>query len=274
LGHPTWVVRFIRRIFPSRFFVAKATRVSFIGRFFDHWLFNGDNLMFLPDDRSVRRVEVNEPIEMPEEVVLPSQVVDHFIEQANYHWVMDFCLCRSATGCEDYPIELGCLFLGQTAMDINPELGHPVTREEALAHVRRCREAGLVHFVGRNKLDTVWLGIGPGRKLMTVCHCCPCCCLWRVLPHVSERIEAKVTRMPGVTVSVTERCVGCGACTEDVCFMEAIRIEDGRAVISDRCRGCGRCVTGCPHQAIDLTIEGSASVGRAIERIERFVDLE
>jgi hypothetical protein len=90
---------------------------------------------------------------------------------------MNTCLCRDAKQCKDYPIDLGCLFLGEAALGINPRLGRGVTKREALEHIRRCREAGLVHLIGRNKLDTVWLGVGPGDKLLTICHCCPCCCL-------------------------------------------------------------------------------------------------
>jgi hypothetical protein len=77
---------------------------------------------------------------------------------------MNSCICREAERCEDYPIDLGCLFLGEAALGINPQLGRRVTKEKALQHVRRCREAGLVHLIGRNKLDTMWLGVGPGDR--------------------------------------------------------------------------------------------------------------
>jgi len=158
-------------------------------------------------------------------------------------------------------------------MGINPQLGHRVTREEALVHAERCREAGLVHMVGRNKLDTLWLGVGPGSKLLTICNCCPCCCLWRVIPHVASKIGAKVSRMPGVTVSVTEQCTGCGDCTKKVCFVEAIHQIDGRAVISDVCRGCGRCIDVCPQQAIKLTFVGDGFVAASIARLAPLVDV-
>jgi ferredoxin len=218
-------------------------------------------------------IPVDEAVELPGEMVLPSQVVEHFIEQATTHWIMNFCVCRDGNHCQDYPIDLGCLFLGEAASGINPELGRPVTKEEALAHVRRCREAGLVHLVGRNKLDTVWLGVGPGDKLMTICNCCPCCCLWRVLPYMAPQIGAKVSRMPGVTVFVSDRCVGCGSCMEGLCFVDAIRQVDGRAVIGDECRGCGRCVAACPQQAIEISVESGQFVREAIARLSPLVDL-
>ncbi|HSJ53435.1 MAG TPA: 4Fe-4S ferredoxin, partial [Anaerolineae bacterium] len=176
MSRPRWFVALLKRAFPTRFLLARATRLPLVGTLVDRWFFAGDRLIYLPLDGVI---PVHETIAPLDEVALPSRVVDRFIEQANTLWVMDRCLCREADGCQDYPIDLGCLFLGEAAAGINPALGHPVSREEALAHVRRCREAGLVHMVGRNKLDTLWLGVGPGQKLLTICNCCPCCCLWR-----------------------------------------------------------------------------------------------
>lgn len=135
--------------------MAKTTKIPFVGHIVEQWLFKGDSLFFLPQDSVTHRVLIEEDIELPSEVVLPSQVVDHFIRQANVHWVMNFCICRASENCQDYPIELGCLFLGEAALGINPKLGRRVSEAEALEYVKRCREAGLIHFVGRNKLDTV-----------------------------------------------------------------------------------------------------------------------
>ena len=270
MSRPLWLVRFIRQIYPTRFLVARATRAPVLGPVLSRWLFDGDRMVYLPENRVL---EIHHPIDLPENVVLPSQVVDHFIREANVHWLMDTCLCRQAEGCTDYPIDLGCLFLGEAARDINPQLGRRVTREEALAHAQRCREAGLVHLIGRNKLDSMWLGVGPGDRLLTICHCCPCCCLYGVLPHLAEHLQGKVTRMPGVQVTVSEACVGCGACTRDVCFVDAIRLVDGRAVIDEGCVGCGRCVEVCPVGAIETIVEDDQFVQETVRRIAALVDV-
>lgn len=270
MARPLWFVKLVKATFPGRFFLAEMTKAPVIGKIIDRWLFAGDDIVYLPQDHVI---QINEPLTRPDDVVLPSQVVEHFIAQANYHWIMDACICRDANDCEDYPVDLGCLFLGEAALGINPRLGRRATPEEALEHVRRGREAGLVHLVGRNKLDTVWLGVGPGDKLLTICNCCPCCCLWRILPNVVPRIGDKVTRMPGVTVAVTDRCIGCGTCTQDVCFVDAIQLIDERAVISDACRGCGRCVSVCPQSAIELSIDDAQFIDKTITRLAPLVDV-
>lgn len=272
MARPVWFVKLLKKTFPQRFIIAKLTNVRWIGKIIDRWLFEGDNIYYLPKDKVI---EVKAPIEGQDEVVLPSEAVEHFIEKANYHWIMNECICRSASGCKDYPIDLGCLFLGEAAMGINPKLGRRVTKEEAIAHVRRCREAGLVHLIGRNKLDSVWLDVSPGDKLFTICNCCPCCCLWRILPDIAPHIGAKITKMPGVAVKVNDNCVGCGDCTQDICFVNAIRLDEatGRAVITDACRGCGRCVEVCPENAIEISIDDDHFISDTIKRLSSLVDV-
>lgn len=270
MSSPVWLVALIRKTFPQRFMMARMTKLPLIGRFIDYMLFEGDDIIYLPKDRSVT---VGETVEDPGSVVLPSKVVEHFIDKANYHWIMNTCICREATGCKDYPIDLGCLFLGEAAEGINPKLGRRVSKEEALEHVRKCREAGLFHLIGRNKIDTRWLNVRPGSRLLTICNCCPCCCLWRILPVLDPQISGKVHRMPGVRVTVTDACVGCGTCTEGICIADAIRLEGGRAVIDDSCRGCGHCVEVCPEGAIELTVEDQSFVDGLIPRLSSLVDV-
>lgn len=263
-----WFTNLIKKGFPQRFLLARLTRVPVLGKVMDFLFFEGDDIIYLPKDHVVT---VNRSVTIPDSMVLPSQIVEHFIEKANYHWVMNFCICRDSSNCKDYPINLGCLFLGEAAMHINPELGRKVTKEEAKEHVRLCREAGLVHLIGRNKLDAVWLNVSPGNKLLTICNCCPCCCLWRMLPYLAPQIGTKVTKMPGVEIKVTDKCVGCRTC-EKVCFVNAIKVTDSHAVISRECRGCGRCVDVCPNKAITISVEDTFEE-KAIERIAGLVDI-
>jgi len=46
-----------------------------------------------------------------------------------------------------------------------------------------------------------------------------------------------------------ERCTGCGVC-EQLCPMEAIGMEGGKALVLDHCSGCMMCMQGCTTEAI------------------------
>jgi len=263
------VIKLINRFFPQRFRLANLTNYPIIGDLLEKLFFEEDNMFYLTKDSVI---EMDKTIELPDNYVLPSKIVDHFIEEANHHWIMDFCICRKSDQCEDYPVELGCLFLGEATKDIDPELGKTVTKEEALEHAEKCREAGLVHLIGRNKLDPVWLNVSPGKKLMTICNCCPCCCLWKMLPDLTPAISDKIKKMPGVRIEVNESCVGCGECTE-ICFVDAIEMKDGKAIINEDCRGCGRCVEVCSKNAIDMKIDELKYYHKSIEDLEDAVDI-
>ncbi|MFH1179694.1 MAG: 4Fe-4S binding protein [Candidatus Bathyarchaeota archaeon] len=265
---PLWVIDFIKKNFQNRFFYAKLSQIPVLGSVIDWMFFDNDDMVYLPKDNVV--IEVNQEIPFTN-TVLPSQIVHRFIDEAKTHFLMNFCICRDSNKCQDYPIELGCLFMGEAATKIDPRLGRLVSPDEAHMHIIKAGEAGLVHLIGRNKLDAVWLDTGPDEKLMTVCNCCPCCCLWKMLPDLGSHISGKITRMEGVEVTVTYGCVGCGTCV-DVCFIDAIKLIDGKAVISGECRGCGRCVEACPQKAITITIDPQ-SIGKTIDRIESSVDV-
>jgi len=270
---PVWFNQIVKQLYVARVPLAKLTRLPVIGPLVHALLFDSDETFYLPKDNVI---PIYEHLEEPEHMVLPSQIVDHFIDQSSYRLILNECICRSTSQCEDYPIELGCLLLGDSVLAINPKLGRLVTKAEAHEHARRCRKAGLVHMIGRSKMDQIWLG-APRERLMTICNCCPCCCVWRVIPHLAPRLGDKVRRMPGVKLTVSDACVGCGRCTEQICFVEAITLVNGVAQISEACRGCGRCVEVCPQNAIELSVTepGLAMdrVSETIQRLTRLVDV-
>ncbi|MFX0105048.1 MAG: DUF362 domain-containing protein [Candidatus Hodarchaeota archaeon] len=270
MARPLWFVNLIKKAFPNIKLIAKLTNLPILGAIFDHLLFEGDDIIYLPQDKSI---EINKSLGDYDEIVLPSQVLKYFIEKANYHWVMNFCICRSSLKCKNYPIDLGCLFLGEAVLGINPQLGRLVTKEEALEHIKKCEDARLVHMIGRNKLDAQWLGVKPGEKLLSICNCDPCCCLWRIAPIVVPKISSKIKKMHGVNVIVTDDCKGCNLCTKGYCFVDAIHLINEKAVIGKECRGCGRCVSVCPHGAIELTIEDNSYVEKSIEELDKILDV-
>ena len=270
---PMWVVNLIKSFFGLRYIGAQLTRWPVIGPAMVSILSNdernGDKLFYLPKDRVV----INSVIDDQDNIIVPSDVVVRFIERAKYIFLMNACICREAADCQRYEHSIGCIFLGEAVLEINPKLGRMVDKETALAHLKRAREAGLYHLIGRDKIDAIYLGVKPKTKLMTICNCCPCCCLFRFLPDLAPKLQNKIERMPGVVVEVTEDCIGCGKCTQGVCFIEAIKLENGRAIIGEDCRGCGNCVEACPQGAIRLKIERSDSAEIVFSRLNEAVDV-
>ncbi len=232
----------------------------------------GDGFVMLPKDNTIR---IGENIaESGGGNVLPSTVLEHLIRNASHRVIINFCLCRDGMACKDYPIDWGCIFLGDAAKAIDPELGYAATVEEALAYAKKCRDAGLVHMAGRFSGDLRWLNpeVGPIEKLITICHCCPCCCGMRSLKAVNTDVrEETITRMPGVAIEVTSDCIGCGECAGQ-CMFDGISVKDDRAQINDRCRICGRCADVCPVEAIRITCNDANFLKETLEIISSRVD--
>jgi len=272
MGRKGWIVKLINNTFQSRFFLARLTKKSkLMKKIVDKMMFKGDSIYYVPRDDVI---EINEEVSKSENIVLPSQIINRFIEKSNYRFIMNFCICRQSNKCEDYPREYGCMFLGEAATEINPKWGNLVSKEEALNYIDKTLEAGLVHLIGRNKLDSMWLGAKPNDKLMTICHCCPCCCLWKMLPDLHKDISGNSKKMPGLEIEVSDACVGCGTCTDGVCFVDAISLVDGRATISNECRGCGRCVSVCPSKAIKISLTNDQFYNECVDTISSLVDVE
>jgi ferredoxin len=159
--------------------------------------------------------------------------------------------------------------MGEAARKIPLELGRSVSKIEALSHVQLCRESGLVHLIGRDKLDETWLGVGSKIPLITVCNCCECCCLWRMRPYLNNDLASTIKKMPGIEIQINDNCNGCGICSNNICFIDGIFIENDKAVIGNECVACGRCVESCPNNAIDLIIKDKDFINSTIERVKK-----
>ena len=131
-----------------------------------------------PDRNRHIIIPVNRVISGTESVVLPPTVLEALVARASRHVTLNQCLCRRAEGCHTYPRDLGCLFLGDAAGQINPELGRSLAPEEALAHARQAVAQGLVPMIVHAAYDAELLGIDYDRML-AVCFCCDCCCTVR-----------------------------------------------------------------------------------------------
>lgn len=220
-------------------------------------------------------VPVGESIEIPPSVVAPKDILQDLIRRASARTIIRFCPCRVGEGCENYPRDFGCLLLGDGARDVHPDVGHEASCEEALAHLDRAIEMGLLPLVGHLKIDQVVFGVRDYARLLTMCFCCRCCCV--LLSEMRSLVEAfprSLVRLEGVMVDVTGDCTGCGVCLA-ACPIENITLENGVAVIGEKCIGCGSCASVCPNSSITVKIEPGSKILEDIRcRIEKGVDIE
>lgn len=273
-------IALVKRIFHLRFKVASLSRkYNVMNKIIKKSLFEHDGTYFIPSNQSVKNTSsqtiiMDYDISKPDMIVMPSDIIKSVINEAEDIVIMNKCLCRSSTGCTDYPKNLGCIFLGKTTKKISRKHCREVSRKEAIEHIDKCSEAGLIHIMGRNKIDSIWMGVGPNEELLTICNCCPCCCLWRVYPNLSDTIQNDFYKLPGVSIQLDDsKCVGCGKC-KDVCFANSIKIVDNKARVNhDICIGCGQCSNNCPTGAIELIYE-KENVQSVYDKINSLVNIK
>lgn len=217
-------------------------------------------------------IPVNADIEADPGVVLPYEIIEHFIDKACYHVVMNECPCRSVANCHVTTKDFGCLFMGKGAKEISPELSRRVDKEEAKQHLHEAMEYKLMPTMGRFIFDAALLGIRDHMHLMTVCFCCPCCCIGNITPTFPEWTHDLYHSIEGVRMEITDDCTGCGKCI-DVCLSKQIAIVDGKKVIGEHCKVCGMCANVCPQGAMKVVIEDKGYYDRVVKRLTDYVDV-
>ena len=171
-------------------------------------------------------------------------------------WGVQDCLCRKQKAligdpC-DHPLDV-CMSFSQTpgVFDHAPSI-RALSKDEALATLRRAAEAGLVHSVSNSQIGGPHPILGGDDQLWYICNCCTCSC--GILRGMADMGLANVVATSSFLNQVDEDlCTACGICV-DQCQFDALVLEDVVRVIEMRCTGCGVCVVACPDEALSLVM--------------------
>ncbi len=269
---PEWWLTVLAKIWPITWISAKATTWPVVGPMVAKIalpLFSGNNL-------NITYIPINEQVPASITSLLPVQVVEALIHRSSHHAIIKRCTCRDARQCTEHPIELGCMFLGEGAKDIDPRISSHVSKEEAIAHLHKAVHHGLVPMVGRVKIDNYIWGVRDRGKLVTICFCCQCCCtILTSLKYFPEDALDSLVALKGLHIETDpDLCDGCGLCM-DPCPANALKVENLK-IIRDvhKCKSCGRCVTVCPKHAVRVTLDDmDTAVDDLICRIRPLADL-
>jgi UDP-glucose 4-epimerase len=209
--------------------------------------------------------------------------MDYFIEKAGTI-VLIQCPCRNTAGCKNHSIDLGCVWMGNGAanLDLNKlpggSKGRIATKEEAKAHARAALKDGLVPALGKLRGDAVVYNVLDYEdEVMNFCFCCSCCCVVAGMKYGNSDYKTHIKRMKGVTVTTDlEKCTGCGVCFK-VCIYNGLKLVKGKAVTTEDCIGCGQCELVCPTDAISTNFDDNLDIDEVmdeiIERYEKIVDI-
>jgi ferredoxin len=247
---------------------AKTTAWPVVGKLLG-WIVNKNHY-------DVTFIPINQELEHDGSTVMPKQVVEEMIRRSCHRVILPICLCRVGCRCQDYPMEIGCIFLGEGAKQIDPSIGRAVSVEEALEHMERSIAVGLIPQIGRVDPDPLMLGvkIKDWERFLTLCFCCTCCCI-AMRNQLSWNLDmrSRMHRLEGLAIEIGEDCDGCGKCAKR-CFAQAIVVEDKLARITGDCKGCGICVDICPRDAISISvIDSDRMLDEAFRRIESYADI-
>jgi ferredoxin len=270
---PKWWLSLLAFIWPITWISGRAYSIPIIGRiltFLTLPLFSKKNL-------NLTYIPINEEIMGTGGTFLPREIVAELISRSSHRAIINRCTCRDDRKCKNHPIEYGCTLLGDSAREIDPRIARHVSVDEAIDHLDRTLEDGLIPLVGRVMVDSLLYGVKDKGRLLTICHCCRCCCtILASGKYLPEEIAVGLVRLEGLKVKIDEgKCTLCGTCVDE-CFMGALSIEDGRIIIDNcSCKGCGRCAAVCPEGAIRVEVSDiDSAIDGIMGRIKGLVDFE
>ncbi len=195
-----------------------------------------------------------------EKVVVPMDLIKESLKHIDFIAGMETCLCREANECEDYPVDVACIFMGEAAKSVVKNgLAKEITYEEACARVDLAAKHGLMAQAVWIEVEQLIWGVRNDLldHFLEICFCCPCCCIaMRLARNATEKERHRFQPAGWTAVADRTKCTGCGLCIngENGCPVEALSFgEDGRIVIDqEKCVGCGICKSRCPSEVIKI----------------------
>lgn len=229
-------------------------------------------------------IPVNLRVGEYESEVIPLKLMDYFIEKAGTIVIRD-CPCRVTNDCKNHDKDLGCIWMGKGAANLDlknlpgmAKEGRYATKEEVREHVRLALKNGLAPALAKLRGDAVAYNVLEyDDELMNFCFCCSCCCIAAGYKYGNSDYKNFVKRMKGVTFTTDpEKCVGCGECFK-VCIYNGLKMVKGKSVHTEDCLGCGHCETVCPNDAISIIFDENMNIDEVmdeiIQRYEKIVDI-
>ena len=235
------------------------------------------------DVEAAQIIPINLKVGNYESEVIPLKLMDYFIDKAGTI-VLVQCPCRVTVGCKNHSIDLGCVWMGKGAANLDLEKlpgggkGRIATKEEAKEHARAALKDGLVPALGKLRGDAVAYNVLDYEdEFMNFCFCCSCCCVVAGMKYGNSDYKTYLKRMKGVLMHTDpEKCVGCGECFK-VCIYDGLKMVKGKSTHTKNCIACGRCEEVCPENAISTIFDESVDIDKVvdeiIERYEKIVDI-
>ncbi len=190
---------------------------------------------------------IDETIESPQEMILPTQTVEEIIEKYD-DIAVGSCYCRNhkrvlGDPCKQTNIKDTCFTFGKSARHTAKHgFARLISKEEARDLLAKIRDDGLVH-------KAMHLRANPELREDAICNCCSDCC-----PQGGGFMVRPIANYTNFLSQINqELCIGCGTCVEK-CHQLIIELnEDGIAERDEeRCIGCGVCAYFCPENAISM----------------------
>lgn len=221
---------------------------------------------FMRPYNELTSIPIHVKVDSPDSVVLPRSILERLFTDVDEKFILDECICRTHNRVDTPPRDIGCMALGPAIHRIHPSNGRMVSTEEAIRHMNRAADAGLVANIAHVWIDPIAFGTR-FRDLMFICFCDDKNCIYRTyMKNRGPTLDKAYRRLPGMTLSVdADKCQGCGQCAES-CFLAEISIVDGKARIGQACAGCARCSEVCPNGAITITFENEETLYKGLLR--------